>query len=70
MPAANSNAPSLAALIRENWHRSTPDLHAIILQHRPDATTPEIVAELRRQAAENLAEADRLAMAGPAEGCA
>ncbi len=70
MPAANSNVPSLAELIREHWSKSTPALYAIIAQHHPAATKSEIISELRRQAAENLAEADRLAMAGPAEGTA
>lgn len=70
MPAANSNVPAIADVIRENWHRSTPDLVIAIRQHHPRATTREIIAELRRQAAENLAEADALAMAGPAEGIA
>jgi hypothetical protein len=54
MPAANRKFPSVADLIREHWAKSTSELQAIILQHHPKATIPEIVAaptggrELRR----------------------
>lgn len=61
--------PTLAELISEHWAKPTDELCTIIARHHPAASTSEIVAELRRQATANLAEADefeRFALGGGA----
>jgi hypothetical protein len=55
-----TRTPTLGELIQTHWEKPTGDLVTIIARHHPAATTAEIIAELERQAAAALAEADAL----------
>ncbi len=57
--------PTLAELIREHWEKPTGELCTLIARHRPAATSAEIGAELRKQAAAAFAEADALDRLSP-----
>ena len=61
-PLDQAGKPSLAWLVQKHASSMAPDeLLALILRHHPETTIPDIVAELKRQAALDNAEADALA---------